>query len=125
MAELEIEPPTDGELKEVPIERTPDRSRLEWIDAARGFIILWLIATIAFPADSSLDLSRAYVLYGLVAHGPSLLGGISFTLFDIGAPAFIFLLGLTMPISYRRRKEEKGAAAAVRYILFRYFHLSK
>ena len=123
MAELQIEPPKDGDLKELPIERIPDKGRLDWVDAARGFIILWFIVTLAFPAGSDLNLSGVFVLYGIVHNGPAMLGGLSFTIFDFGAPALIFLLGLTMPISYRKRKEEKGASAALRYILFRYLVL--
>ena len=124
MSELSIEPETPEEkLKEVPIERKPAKSRLGWIDAARGFVILFLIATISFPGDSSIDITSLPIIYGLVHHGPSLLGDITFTVFDIGAPVFIFLLGFSMPISYRKRKEEKGVAAARRYILFRYLIL--
>ena len=124
MSELSIEPETPEEkLKEVPIERKPAKSRLGWIDAARGFVILFLIATISFPGHSSIDITSLPIIYGLVHHGPSLLGDITFTVFDIGAPVFIFLLGFSMPISYRKRKEEKGVAAARRYILFRYLIL--
>jgi hypothetical protein len=122
MSELQIKPEMPEEkLKEVPIERKPEKGRLAWVDAARGFIILWLIASIAFPGDSNLTLPP--IIYGLFKHGPALIGNITFTMYDIGAPAFIFLLGLTMPVSYRKRKEEQGAASAVRYILFRYLLL--
>jgi len=118
MSEIQVEPPKD-DLDQLSIERKPEKGRLDWIDAARGFVILFLIATISFPGDSGLNLNIPFI-YGIFNHS-NVAGQI--TLYDIGAPAFIFLLGFTMPISYRKRKEEKGTGSAIRYILVRYFIL--
>lgn len=124
MSELSIEPEMPEEkLKELPVERQPQKGRLDWVDMTRGFIMLCLIATISFPGDSSL---RGYI------QGIPIIGGLFVnavaetgraTVFDMGAPLFIFILGFTMPISFRKRKEEKGTNAAVKYILFRYLIL--
>jgi hypothetical protein len=122
MSELSIEPEMPEEkLKEVPIERKPEKNRIQWVDMARGFIILYLIATISFPGDSDLPISGIPIIRGIFENAA--IGSGRMTLYDIGAPALIFILGFTMPISYRKRKEEKGASAAVKYILFRYLIL--
>ncbi|MBN2157082.1 MAG: hypothetical protein JW776_13645 [Candidatus Lokiarchaeota archaeon] len=122
MSELSIEPDMPEEkLKEVPIQRKPEKARLEWVDMARGFVMLYLVATISFPGDSGLDLSGLSILRGLFTHASA--GSGLITLYDLGAPAFLFLLGFTMPISFRKRKEQKGPTSARRYIIFRYLAL--
>ncbi|MHA1112549.1 MAG: hypothetical protein ACTSRE_15755 [Promethearchaeota archaeon] len=124
MSELSIEPEMPEEkLKELPVERQPVKGRLEWVDMARGFIILYLIVTISFPGNSLLRgfIEGIPIIGGLFLHAAAETGRI--TVFDLGAPLFIFILGFTMPISFRKRKEEKGANAAVKYILFRYLIL--
>lgn len=122
MSELSIKPEMPEEkLKELPVERQPTKGRLEWVDMARGFIMLYLIATIAFPGGTSLDIGSILIVKGLFTNAAVGIGRA--TLFDMGTPVFIFILGFTLPISFRKRKEEKGANAAVKYILFRYLIL--
>ena len=40
--------------------------------------------------------------------------------YDIGAPAFIFIMGLLMPLSFSHRKERDGVAKAIRHMVIRY-----
>lgn len=40
--------------------------------------------------------------------------------YDIGAPAFIFIMGLLMPLSFLHRKERDGVNKAVRHMVIRY-----
>jgi len=42
------------------------------------------------------------------------------TIYDIGAAAFIFVIGLVFSISYRRRIERKGLKSAIFHLLTRY-----
>ena len=124
MSELSIEPEMPEEkLKELPVERQPVKGRLKWVDMARGLITLYLIVTISFPENSLLGgyVGDIPIIGGLFTHAAAGTGRI--TVFDLGAPLFIFILGFTMPISFRKRKEEKGTNAAVKYILFRYLIL--
>ncbi len=122
MSDLSLEPEMpDEELKEVPVERKPTKIRVEWLDMARGFIVLFMIATLSFPTDSSLSVNSIPFVRGIFSYSEPGTGLI--TLFDLGFPAFLFILGFTMPISFRKRKEEMGAAAARRYILIRYLLL--
>ena len=41
-------------------------------------------------------------------------------IYDIGAPAFIFIMGLLMPLSFAHRKERDGVNKAVRHMIIRY-----
>ncbi|TFG18993.1 MAG: hypothetical protein EU530_07530 [Promethearchaeota archaeon] len=124
MSELTIEPEMPEEkLKELPLERQPPKGRLDWVDMTRGFVMLYFIVTISFPGDSSIGayLQGIPIIGGLFMHAAAETGRV--TAFDLGTPLFIFILGFTMPISFRKRKEEKGNNAAVKYILFRYLIL--
>lgn len=122
MSDLKIEPEMPDEtLKEIPIKRKPDKVRIEWVDMARGFIVLFMIATLSFPGDSTLNISSIPILRGIFQNAEPGTGVIS--LYDLGAAVFLFVLGFTMPISFRKRKELIGAAAARRYIIFRYLLL--
>lgn len=104
------------------------KKRLRWIDQARGFIMFYLVLTIAFPSDWAKSFTDPtgtwinYVLHFLFDHAPT--SGTYMTLFDVGAAAFIFVLGLTMPISYKKRKAKDGKGAAVKHIVIRYLVLS-
>ncbi|NVM44533.1 MAG: hypothetical protein HWN79_06430 [Candidatus Lokiarchaeota archaeon] len=40
--------------------------------------------------------------------------------YDIGAPVFIFIMGLLMPLSFSRRKERDGVKKAVSHMIIRY-----
>ena len=43
--------------------------------------------------------------------------------FDIGAPAFIFIMGLLMPLSFANRKERDGVKKAIIHLAIRYIIL--
>ena len=72
-----------------------DKGRLRWIDQARGFIMLYLVLTVALP-DSLTENNP--ILHFLFDHPGT--RDTTMTLFDIGTPAFIFVIGLSLSISF-------------------------
>jgi len=96
-----------------------DSNRLRWIDQARGFIMLLLCITLIEPWEESV--SEGTFLFFLTQH-PGV-DATYMTLFDIGTPAFMFILGLSFVLSYNKRKERKGTLNAVGRILIRGFLL--
>jgi len=120
-----------NELMDKPRGETIQSERSErylWIDIARGFIVFYLVVTIAFPSDFSVNLTTPgaqwynYLLFFLFEHAGTT--DTYMTLFDIGAAAFIFLLGFLMAVSYKGRVEKAGKAAAEKHIIIRYLILS-
>lgn len=102
--------------------------RLRWIDQARGFIMFYLVLTLGFPGEWGISFTDPsgnivnYILHFLFEHAPT--SSSYMTLFDVGAAAFIFILGLTMPISYKKREQKYGRKAAIKHIVIRYIILS-
>jgi hypothetical protein len=107
----------------------PERSeRYLWIDIARGFIVFYLVLTIAFPNEFSKNFTDPsgnllnYILFFLFEHAGTT--DHFMTLYDVGAAAFIFLLGFLMSVSYKSRVEKYGKGAANKHIILRYLVLS-
>jgi predicted acyltransferase len=81
--------------------------------------------------DRTIDALRGFALIGMVI-GNFLLGivwvpgwlkhatDIGFTFVDLGAPAFMFVIGLNYVTSARRRFQEDGSAAAIQHFVIRY-----
>jgi predicted acyltransferase len=86
-------------------------SRLEAIDQFRGFAILLMVL-----ADYMGDVER---IPAWLKHAPD----IGFTVIDLIAPLFIFAIGLTYGLSYRRRVSRTGRWKTVEHFLVRYFAL--
>ena len=104
--------------EELTIDKTQvDRRRYYWIDHARGFIMLLLVITEFLPnaIREGSEIGRFFL-----AHPPDERFVEYMNFFDIGAPAFIFIMGLLMPLSFLHRKERDGVTKAVRHMVIRY-----
>ncbi|MHA1684383.1 MAG: hypothetical protein ACTSUE_25830 [Promethearchaeota archaeon] len=99
--------------------------RYEFIDQFRGFIILLSSISIV-----TIQLGRMGLVIPLFTHGFVFSGGITnwnglvlenypYTLFDLGTSGFVFVIGLSMPISLRSRQEEFGVSGAFLRLLLR------
>jgi len=77
-----------------------DQKRYYWIDHARGFIMVLLVITEFLPmaVREASEISRFFL-----AHPPNQTIVEYMNIYDIGAPAFIFIMGLLMPLSFTNR----------------------
>jgi len=82
--------------------------RSRTIDAFRGFALICMVI-------GNFLLGLVWVPAWL-KHAPD----IGFTFVDLGAPAFMFVIGLNYVSSARRRFEEDGSVAAIQHFLVRY-----
>lgn len=99
-----------------PLGVAEEKIRYKWIDQARGFIMFLLVVTSVFPPGEWKP--EGSVLFWLFGHpNPDAL---YMTLFDVGAAAFIFVLGMLFTVSFAKRKAKKGAKEAVFYVVKRY-----
>jgi predicted acyltransferase len=89
------------------IQRTSPGSRLAAIDQFRGFAIFLMVL-----ADFLSDVERAPAW---LKHAPD----IGYTIIDLIAPMFIFAIGLTFGISFRRRLARDGAWRAYEHFITR------
>lgn len=91
--------------------------RYYWIDHVRGFIMLLLVVTEFLPVAirEASEISRFFL-----AHPPNQTIVEYMNVYDIGAPAFIFIMGLLMPLSFSHRKERDGMKKAIRHMIIRY-----
>ena len=98
-------------------ETQSQRKRYYWIDHARGFIMILLVITEFLPRifREGSEISRFFL-----AHPPNQTIVEYMNFYDIGAPAFIFIMGLLMPLSFSHRKERDGVTKAVRHMVIRY-----
>ncbi|NMC61381.1 MAG: DUF1624 domain-containing protein [Candidatus Methanofastidiosa archaeon] len=86
--------------------------RLESIDEFRGFaILLMVIANF---------LARSNTVPSWLKHAPD----IGFTIIDLIAPLFIFAIGLTYGLSFRKRVERDGEFKAINHFFTRYLAIS-
>ncbi|MHA2288507.1 MAG: hypothetical protein ACXABG_06955 [Promethearchaeota archaeon] len=93
------------------------RKRYFWIDHARGFIMLLLVITEFLPVAirEASEVSRFFL-----AHPPNSTTVTYMNIFDLGAPAFIFIMGLLMPLSFSHRKDRDGVKKASLHMIIRY-----
>ena len=93
------------------------RKRYYWIDHARGFIMILLVITEFLPTifREGSEMARFFL-----AHPPNQTIVEYMNFYDVGAPAFIFIMGLLMPLSFSHRKERDGVAKAIRHMVIRY-----
>lgn len=84
------------------------QERIPAIDQFRGFAII-LMVLINY-------LSGIQTIPGALKHVPDI--GMNFP--DLGAPVFVFAIGLTYGMSFRRRREGDGLAAVLGHFLRRY-----
>jgi nitrate reductase gamma subunit len=98
-------------------ENQADRKRYYWIDHARGIIMIFLVITEFLPAFIKVgsEFGRFFLSH---PDNERIVEYMNF--FDIGAPVFIFIMGLLMPLSFSHRKERDGVKKAVRHMIIRY-----
>ncbi|MGV9173123.1 MAG: hypothetical protein ACOC35_11220, partial [Promethearchaeia archaeon] len=102
----------NSEESEIPLAKDAEKQkRLRWIDQGRGLVMLLLVFTITFPPEKFREMSENIVLHFLFGHAGSRASYM--TLFDVGAAAFIFVLGLSMAISYSKRVKGTGKLATL------------
>ena len=89
------------------IQRTASGSRLAAIDQFRGFAIFLMVL-----ADFLGDVEQAPAW---LKHAPD----VGYTLIDLIAPMFIFAIGITFGISFRRRLARDGARRAYEHFITR------
>ena len=101
------------EVKEV----LSQRKRYYWIDHARGLIMLLLVITEFLPdaIRKTSEISRFFLTHPFNDKIVEYMN-----VYDIGAPVFIFIMGLLMPLSFLHRKERDGVNKAVRHMIIRY-----
>jgi hypothetical protein len=90
-------------------------SRLGWIDSARGFIMVFLCLTVTDVLENFV--SEGSFLFWLTQHPD--VDATYISLFDIGTPAFMFILGLSFVLSFKKRQDKKGTSSAVLRVLLR------
>jgi nitrate reductase gamma subunit len=93
------------------------RKRYFWIDHARGLIMLLLVITLFLP-DTIREATPISQFF--LAHPTNSTTVTYMNVFDLGAPAFIFIMGLLMPLSFSHRKETNGVKKAVLHMVIRY-----
>ena len=86
-----------------------NKSRLDSIDAFRGLAILGMMIGNFIAGVNWIPV--------WLKHAPD----VGFTIADLGAPMFIFAIGLTFGISARRRLEQDGAWNMTQHFVVRYF----
>ncbi|MHA1674640.1 MAG: hypothetical protein ACTSYI_13560 [Promethearchaeota archaeon] len=91
--------------------------RLRWIDQARGFIMLYLVATVAIDVDFPSG-SIAEFFLGHAGREADYM-----TLYDAGTVAFIFIIGVSMAIAFTKRRERDGLKKTLSHILIRFLGL--
>jgi len=98
-------------------ETQSQRERYYWIDHARGFIMVLLVITEFLPTifREGSEIARFFL-----AHPPNQTIVEYMNFYDIGAPAFIFIMGLLMPLSFSHRKVRDGVTKVVRHMVIRY-----
>ncbi len=96
-----------------------DSRRLRWIDQSRGFIMLLLVITLVKPWEEA-TLEGTFLFF-LTRHPDEF--ATYMTLFDIGVPAFMFILGLSFVISFNKRKSKKGTSNAILRVIIKGFLL--
>lgn len=96
-----------------------DSRRLRWIDQARGLIMLLLVITLVKPWEEA-TLEGTFLFF-LTRHPDEF--ATYMTLFDIGVPAFMFILGLSFVISFNKRKSKKGTSNAILRVIIKGFLL--
>lgn len=90
------------------IKPTPIKQRIKAIDQFRGFAIIGMVL-INFG-------TRVEAVPEWLKHAPDI--GLNFP--DLGAPVFVFAIGLTFGLSFHRRVERDGLSATIGHFLRRY-----
>jgi hypothetical protein len=95
-----------------------EKERLIWIDQARGFVMFFLVLTEILPncwttaCWTNNGIVKALAGFFLDHPSPQLtVQYIDF--YDIGVPAFFFVIGLLMAVSFKKRIQTHGKGSAI------------
>ncbi|MHA1371299.1 MAG: hypothetical protein ACTSWN_17155 [Promethearchaeota archaeon] len=83
------------------------KERLNWLDSARGLVVFIMLATLGFP--SSIRHANPFIEFFL--EHPS--NNNMMDIYDIGVPAFLFIIGLLYYVSFYKRRQRVGTKFAV------------
>jgi hypothetical protein len=98
-----------AEISGVKYEFRIKKERINWIDQARGFIMFYLVIVELSPRDlRGKDPFTAFFF----AH-PSPKESPWMNAFDVGVPAFFFIIGLCYSLSFYSRMRKKGSGHAI------------
>ncbi len=89
-------------------------NRMRWIDQVRGFILVGLCITLAEPWEEV----EGTLLFFFTSHPDET--AMYMTAYDIGTLAFLFILGLSMALSFNKHREKGGTSSAIMKLLSRY-----
>lgn len=90
------------------------RHRILWIDMARGFVVFYMVITLIFPDWFDENIITSF----LFVHPPREPG--QWHLVDVGAPAFVFILGMLFSVTFKKHKARDGTKKAVLHMITRY-----
>jgi hypothetical protein len=87
-----------------------EKQRLNWIDQARGFVMFMLVLSGLMPGiwRTGNDIAHFFL-----EHPANDRYAQYMNLYDIGVPAFFFIIGLLMAVSFKKRVESKGKWPAI------------
>jgi predicted acyltransferase len=80
--------------------------------------MVYLVWTLALPGELTQNIPFLRFLFDHPAHDAPVMD-----LFDIGTPAFMFVLGLSLSIAFWRYAEKKGIGLSLLRVIFRYAFL--
>jgi hypothetical protein len=92
------------------------KERINWIDQARGFIMFYLVLTEFFP--KSLLGNDPFTAFFFTHPSPEESPWMN--AYDIGVPAFLFIIGLLYSVSFSSRMRKKGSADAISNAVLRW-----
>ncbi len=87
-----------------------EKQRYNWIDQARGFVMFMLVISGLMP---ELWRKANAVTWFFLEHPDDSTHATYMNVYDIGVPAFFFIIGLLMAVSFHKRKDKFGAGPAV------------
>ena len=93
-----------------------EKERINWIDQGRGFLMFYLAVIALFPENL---LGNNPITAFFFKH-PSPKGAPWMNAYDIGVPAFFFIIGLLYSFSFLLRMRKKGPTKAILYAILRW-----
>ncbi|MBD3186785.1 hypothetical protein GF325_08170 [Candidatus Bathyarchaeota archaeon] len=94
-----------------------EKKRINWIDQARGFVMFFLVLTSILPSAWR---EGNWFANFFLEHPPDSTNAKWMNLYDVGVPAFFFILGLLMAVSFHKRCQKKGTKPALLNALLRW-----
>ncbi|MEX2758044.1 MAG: hypothetical protein Q6365_021905 [Candidatus Sigynarchaeota archaeon] len=94
-----------------------EKQRYNWIDQARGFVMFMLVISGLMP---TLWRKANDITWFFLEHPNDSTHATYMNVYDIGVPAFFFIIGLLMAVSFHKRLEKKGPGPAVLNALLRW-----